>query len=176
VDVRCMAATHRDLDHLVAAGTFREDLFFRLNVLRVRVPPLRERPEDIALLVEHFLVRSRARVPGTPVAGIRADALQALASYSWPGNVREIENLIERLVVTGSGQQIDLAMVQEALGPVRRTDVLADILLDPIPLAELEDRYIAAVLDRVDGNKARAAEILGLDLSTIYRRVKQPKP
>ena len=176
VDVRCMAATHHDLDQLVAAGTFREDLFFRLNVLRIRVPPLRERPQDIALLVEHFLVRSRARVPGTPVTGIRADALDALAAYSWPGNVRELENLIERLVVTGSGQQIDLAMVQEALGPVRATDVLEGLLQDPIPLAELEDRYIAAVLDRVGGNKARAAEILGLDLSTIYRRAKQPKP
>jgi two-component system response regulator HydG len=175
VDVRCMAATHHDLDQLVTEGTFREDLFFRLNDLLVRVPALRERPEDIPFLVEYFLARSRARVPGTPIVGMRADALQALGSYSWPGNVRELENLIERLVVTGSGQQIDLGMVQQALGPVRATDVLRGLLQNPIPLAELEERYIAAVLDRVGGNKGRAAAILGLDLSTIYRRTRRAK-
>ena len=175
VDVRCVAATHHDLDQLVAAGSFREDLFFRLNVLRVRVPSLRERPEDIAPLVEHFLARSRGRVPGTQISGIRADALQALTAHSWPGNVRELENLIERLVVIGSGQQIELATVQEALGPKRVVDLLAGILQAPISLADLEERYIAAVLDHVGGNKSRAAEILGVDLSTIYRRVKQPK-
>ncbi len=181
VDVRCIAATHHDLDQLVADGGFREDLFFRLNVLPVRVPPLRERREDVALLVEHFLARSRGRVATTQVIGVRADALEALAAHDWPGNVRELENLIERLVVTGSGQHIDLAGVREALGAGRAVVGLSGLagldglLADPIPLAKLEERYIAGVLERVGGNKARAAEILGVDLSTIYRWSKQPK-
>jgi two-component system, NtrC family, response regulator HydG len=175
VDVRCIAATHHDLDRLVAAGGFREDLFFRLNVLPVRVPALRERREDIAPLVEHFLARSRGRVAGAQVIGIRPDALDALTAHDWPGNVRELENLIERLVVIGSGQQIDPAAVRESLRPARAIDGIAGLLRDPIPLAELEERYIAGVLEAVGGNKNRAAEILGVDLSTIYRRVKQPK-
>jgi two-component system response regulator HydG len=175
VDVRCIAATHHDLDALVAAGRFREDLFFRLNVLRVRVPPLRERPDDIAQLLEHFLGRSRSRVPGAQVSGLSPDALAFLTSYGWPGNVRELENLIERLVVTGSGQQITLGAVREALGPSRAVDPIGPLLQDPMSLAELEDRYIAGVLERVGGNKGRAAEILGVDLSTIYRKAKQPK-
>jgi two-component system response regulator HydG len=175
VDVRCIAATHHDLDRLVETGSFREDLYFRLNVLRVRVPPLRERPDDIPLLIDHFLARSRDRVPGAEVAGLRADALQALVAHAWPGNVRELENLVERLVVVGSGQQVDLAAVQEALGPAHARDWFAGLLSDPVPLDELEDRYIAAVLDRVGGNKNRAAAILGIDLSTVYRRTRQPK-
>jgi two-component system response regulator HydG len=175
VDVRCIAATHRDLDELVAQERFREDLFFRLNVLRVVVPPLRERPEDIPPLIEHFLERSRSRVPGTPVAGLSGEALKALAASPWPGNVRELENLIERLVVTGSGQQIDLAAAQEALGGARLVDRFAPLLKDPVTLAELEEHYIAAVLESVGGNKGRAAEILGVDLSTVYRRVKQAR-
>ena len=175
VDVRCIAATHHDLDRLVAAGGFREDLFFRLNVLPVRVPALRERREDIAPLVEHFLARNRGRVAGAQVIGIRPDALDALTAHDWPGNVRELENLIERLVVIGSGQQIDLAAVRESLRPARAIDGIAGLLRDPVPLAELEERYIAGVLETVGGNKNRAAEILGVDLSTIYRRVKQPK-
>jgi two-component system response regulator HydG len=176
VDVRCIAATHHDLDGLVAAGRFREDLFFRLNVLRVRVPALRERAEDIAVLAEHFLARSRGRVPGAATVTFGADALKAFGAYPWPGNVRELENLVERLVVTASGPQIDVAAVEEVLGPSRGVDKLAALLADPIPLAELEDLYIAAVLERVGGNKARAAEILGIDLSTIYRRIKPPRP
>jgi two-component system, NtrC family, response regulator HydG len=175
VDVRCIAATHHDLDGLVASGQFREDLFFRLNVLRVSVPSLRERPEDIAALTEHFLARSRGRVPGASVTGLTAEALRAFAGYAWPGNVRELENLVERLVVTATGPQIDVAAVREVLGPVRAVDQLEALLADPIPLVELEDRYIAGVLERVGGNKGRAAEILGVDQSTIYRRIKQPK-
>jgi two-component system response regulator HydG len=175
VDVRCIAATHHDLDALVADGRFREDLFFRLNVLRVRVPALRERSEDIPALVDHFLGKSRGRVPGTQVSSLSPEALRAFVAYAWPGNVRQLENLIERLVVTGTGAQIDLAAVQEVLGPARGVDKLEALLADPIPLAELEDRYIAGVLERAGGNKARAAEILGVDQSTIYRWVKQPK-
>jgi two-component system, NtrC family, response regulator HydG len=175
VDVRCIAATHRDLNVLVAEGRFREDLFFRLNVLRVRIPPLRERPDDIPHLLEHFLQRSRSRIPETQVVGITPAALDRLASYPWPGNVRELENLIERLVVTASTPLLDLDAVEEALGPNRMVDRLAWLVKDPMPLAELEERYIAAVLDQVHGNKTRAAEILGIDQSTIYRKVKHVK-
>ena len=173
VNVRCIAATHKDLSVLVERGLFREDLFFRLDVLRVSVPALRERSEDIPVLVEHFLQRSVERSPRTILAGLQPDALDLLASHGWPGNVRQLENLIERLVVTASTPLAPLADVQHALGGVRESDPILQLLRKPITLQTLETRYIDAVLHKVGGSKAKAAEILGIDLSTLYRREKQ---
>ena len=116
VDVRCIAATQRDLHALVQAGEFREDLFFRLNVLPVRIPALRERREDVPLLVEHFLARARARLGGAPHT-FSARAFRALEAYPWPGNVRELDNVIERLIVTSAGAEIDIDAVRGALMP-----------------------------------------------------------
>jgi two-component system, NtrC family, response regulator HydG len=173
VDVRCVAATHKDLSVLVERGMFREDLFFRLDVLRVPVPALRERIEDIPMLVEHFLQVSLERCPRSALAGLEPDALDYLARHAWPGNVRQLGNLIERLVVTASRPLARLADVKTALGPTRDPDPIAALLQKPPTLQELEERYTQAVLQKVFGSKSEAAKILGIDLSTLYRREKQ---
>jgi two-component system response regulator HydG len=173
VDTRCIAATHKDLTVLVDKGLFREDLYFRLDVLRVPVPALRDRGEDIPVLVEHFLRRSLERSPRSALAGLEPEALDHLAEHGWPGNVRQLENLIERLVVTAAAPLARLADVKAALGPVREADPIAPLMRTLPTLQQLEDQYIEAVLRKVGGSKARAAEILGIDLSTLYRRDKQ---
>ncbi|MEA2698692.1 MAG: two-component system, NtrC family, response regulator HydG, partial [Myxococcales bacterium] len=173
VDVRCMAATHKDLSELVQKGLFREDLFFRLDVLRVPVPALRERIEDFPALVEHFLRKSLERSPRSVLAGFEPEALDFLAAHAWPGNVRQLENLIERLVVTASMPLARLGDVRQALGPIREADPIAALVRSPLALQDLEDRYIAGILQKVGGSKLKAAEILGVDASTLYRREKQ---
>jgi two-component system response regulator HydG len=173
VDTRCIAATHKDLMVLVEKGLFREDLFFRLDVLRVPVPALRERADDIPLLVEHFLRSSLERSPRSVLAGLEAEALDHLADYGWPGNVRQLENLIERLVVTAAAPLARLADVKVALGPLREQDPIAPLLRSLPTLQQLQDQYTEAVLRKVGGSKAKAADILGIDLSTLYRRDKQ---
>jgi len=170
VDVRCVAATHRDLAGLVEKELFREDLFFRLDVLRVPIPALRERSEDIPMLVEHFLRKSLSGASRSVLAGFEPEAMDFLATCDWPGNVRQLENLIERLVVTASTPLARLAEVRQAMGPVRDVDPIAPLLQKPVRLDELEARYIAAILQRVGGSKLKAAEILGVDPSTLYRR------
>jgi two-component system, NtrC family, response regulator HydG len=173
VNVRCIAATHKDLAVLVEKGQFREDLFFRLDVLRVRVPPLRERGEDTPRLVDHFLRQSLERSSRSVLAGFEPDALDFLASCDWPGNVRQLENLIERLVVTASQPHARLEDVKRALGPASTSDPIVRLLQNPMTLQDLEDRYLAGILKLVGGNKLKAAEILGVDPSTIYRREKR---
>jgi two-component system response regulator HydG len=172
VDVRCIAATHKDLGQLVDKGLFREDLFFRLDVLRVPVPALHERADDIPLLVEHFLRRSLDRAPRSVLQGFEPDALDYLMTYRWPGNVRQLENVVERLVVTAQSAFARLGDVQKALGPGRDQDPLGQLVQRPITLGELTDRYIAAILQKVGGSKQKAAEVLGVDPSTLYRREK----
>jgi two-component system response regulator HydG len=172
VDVRCIAATHKDLGQLVEKGLFREDLFFRLDVLRVPVPALHERAEDIPLLVEHFMQKSLDRAPRSVLQGFEPAALDYLMEFRWPGNVRQLENLVERLVVTAQAPLARLADVQQALGPGRDQDPLALLVQRPYTLGELTDRYISAILQKVGGSKQRAAEILGVDPSTLYRREK----
>ena len=172
VDVRCVAATHKDLGELVQKSLFREDLFFRLDVLRVPVPALREHTDDIPMLVDHFLRKSLRGASRSVLAGFEPEALDFLTTCDWPGNVRQLENLIERLVVTTSAPLARLADVQQALGPVRNVDPIAPLLQKPLTLEELETRYIGAILQRVGGSKLKAAEILGVDPSTLYRREK----
>ena len=175
VDVRIIAATHQDLEARVASGGFRADLYYRLNVVPVAVPPLRERAEDVPLLVAHFFAHSRARNPHSPATRLTTGVIDALAREPWPGNVRELENLIERLVVVATGPVIDLPALAEVApralatappGPIDGRDRLRT-------LRELEDEYIAWVLARCDGNKTRAAEILGVDVSTLHRRARR---
>jgi transcriptional regulator with GAF, ATPase, and Fis domain len=166
VDVRVIAATNRDLEALVREGRFREDLFFRLNVLPVVVPPLRERSEDIPALVAHFLQRYAAQ-QHKPLRGVEERTLRALQGYRWPGNVRELENVIERAVVLTGGESLvvrDLAAAQGGKTPFR-------------PLGEqLRDakvRSIRRALSRTGGNQARAAQLLGLQPSSLSRMMKQ---
>jgi two-component system, NtrC family, response regulator HydG len=171
VDVRVIASTHRDLEEAIHQGSFRGDLYYRLNVVPIVVPPLRDRPEDIPLLAEQFVARARERNPGCRAARMSPDLVAALASCPWPGNVREIENVIERLVIVSSKETIDPADLER-----HAPDVLLDASpLDRarqrlLPLRQLEAEYIAWVIQRCGGNKTRAAEILGIDVSTIHRR------
>jgi two-component system, NtrC family, response regulator HydG len=169
-NVRIVAATHRDLGQLVRDGKFREDLYFRIRVVPIRVPPLRERREDIPLLVEHFLARSRQRFPSAVVRGFSAAALRALIDYSWPGNVRELENTVERWVVSGATPEVQLDDVKRGLQEDETRHPLAAAEAGLWSLQALEQKYIQWVLDHVAGNKTRAAEILGIDPSTIYRK------
>ena len=174
VDVRCIAATHRELPALVEQGLFRQDLFFRLDVLRVFVPALRDRPDDIPMLVEHFLNRSRERARHSSLVGFEPEALDFLADCDWPGNVRQLENLVERLVVTASAPLARLEDVRHALGPTPGgTDPIPRLLQKPLTLEELTERYIDRVLKSVGGSKTKAAQILGVDASTLYRREKR---
>jgi two-component system response regulator HydG len=172
VDVRCIAATHKDLSVLVEKEVFREDLFFRLDVLRVPVPALHERVEDIPGLVDHFLQKSLQRSSRSVLVGFEPDAMDFLTTHGWPGNVRQLENLIERLVVTATAPRVRLAELKQALGPGRDPDPIAALLQKPLTLQALQDRYIAGVLQKVGGSKQKAADLLGVDPSTLYRREK----
>ena len=172
VDVRCVASSQRDLRALVKEGRFREDLYFRLNVLPMRVVPLRERREDVPLLVDYFLGIRTERTLGPPRTLTR-EALALLDAYSWPGNVRELENLVERLVVTSPAPEISADAVRSALAPVSPIDPIEVLVSERLSLAELEDRYTEAVLRHERGSKAKAAAILGIDTTTLYRRDKR---
>src|SRR5580658_2818382 len=169
VDVRVIAATHRDLPALVREGRFREDLYFRLNVLPLVVPPLRERREDIPALVTRFLEEARQRASLSPVRSISDEALRTLASAPWPGNVRELASAIERAVVFSSGETLDLQHVP----PIPTSDASVPWWVppshEPWTLKRLNDAYMQWVLGQTAGDKQRCAEILGIDLSTLYR-------
>ena len=173
-DVRILAATHQDLDAHVAGGGFRADLYYRLNVVPVMVPPLRERPEDVPALVERFLDRARKRNPGARVRRFAPEALVALSRGSWPGNVRELENVVERLVIVGQNPEVDLDELEaNAPGLAAAASPVADARHKLYTLRQLESEYIAWMVTRCGGNKTRAAEILGIDVSTIHRREKE---
>jgi DNA-binding NtrC family response regulator len=171
-DARVIAATNRDLEREVTEGRFREDLFYRLNVIEIHLPPLRERREDIPLLVRHFVKRT-AREQGQDEKAFDPAAMTALINYNWPGNVRELQNAVER-AFTLSGERVDLdslpPRIRDAAGQtptVRDPDGLRPTL------AEVERRYILDTLASVNEDKARAANILGIDLSTLYRKLKR---
>jgi two-component system response regulator HydG len=171
VDVRILAATNQDLERRVSEGRFRADLYFRLNVVSVAVPPLRARPEDVPPLVEHFLARARHRNRAARARRFSAAAVERLVAHRWPGNVRELENLVERLVILAAGDEIGLEELERfAPGLVAGPHPLEDAKARLVPLRELEAAYIAWVVARCGGNKTRAAEVLGIDPSTIHRR------
>jgi DNA-binding NtrC family response regulator len=166
VDVRVIAATHRDLERAAVEGTFRQDLFYRLHVFAIRVPPLRERREDVPLLAAHFLAGFASR--GRGAAALTPAALAALAAHDWPGNVRELENTLERLAVEARGGTIDVADLPPTFR--ERSASLEEPLFADLPsLEEMEKRYLRHVLTAVKGNRSRAAEALGIDRRTLYR-------
>ncbi len=168
-DFRLVAATHRDLPELVREGRFREDLFYRLHVIALRLPSLAERREDVPLLAEHFVRRHCAR-NGRPPMGISREAMERLRAYDWPGNVRELENAIERAVVLARGPTIDVGDLPET---VARAEPHRRQLVFPLgtPLAEIERQVILATLRHTDGDKHRAARLLGISARTIYRKL-----
>jgi two-component system response regulator HydG len=168
VDVRVIAATHRDLDVLVHEGRFREDLHYRLNVIPLLVPPLRNRRADIMPLAVRFLQEAQDRTPESPVTSISDEAMSVLTQAAWPGNVRELENTIERLVVLGREAVVtagDLVFLQ--FQPPDPTEPFA--VDAPETLRQMNRRYLQWVLARTQGDKPRAAEILNVNLSTLYR-------
>jgi DNA-binding NtrC family response regulator len=168
VDVRILAATHRDLKTMVAEGKFREDLFYRLNVLPVRVPPLRERPGDIPLLVESFISRFSAQ-NNSKVSGVTPAAMTALMAHPWPGNVRELENIIERAVVLATNELID---EKDIMGSalVQAKQNIDQLFSDTPTLEQIEERYIKLVLGQTHNQKDKAAKILGINRRTLYRK------
>jgi DNA-binding NtrC family response regulator len=166
VDVRVISATNVDIRREVTEGRFREDLLYRLNTVEIQLPPLRERREDIPPLALHFLQRTAKRY-GKRLVGFDREALQALHEYSWPGNIRELEHVVERAVLMGQGQQIRI----EDLGLRGRSDSSAR--LEEMTLDEAERYLIEKALGRYQGNVSRAAEALGLSRSALYRRLQQ---
>jgi DNA-binding NtrC family response regulator len=165
LDLRLVTATNRDLPALVPEGRFREDLYYRLAVIPIRLPALRERAEDIPLLAEHFL-RDAAERLGKRLTGYAADALEWMREYRWPGNVRELENVVERAAVLAAGPIVTLA------------DVRTEFSVEPAAalrptLDEMERQYIRRVLDEVQGDKQAAAKILGLSVRTLQRKEKE---
>jgi DNA-binding NtrC family response regulator len=171
VDVRFIAATHRDLQKDVQTGHFRQDLFYRLNVIALRLPPLAERTDDIPLLVNHFLVQKRGGMK-KEIDAIEPEAMDLLCRYSWPGNVRELENIIERAVALASGPVILAADLPDYI----RNQSIETYRHHPsdIPtLEEQERRYIQWVLNRSEGNKTRAAKIMGIDRVSLWRKLKR---
>ena len=179
VDVRIVAATNRDLEAAVEDGSFRKDLYFRLQVAEVTAAPLRERVEDIRLLAESFLRRFVQRT-GRRIAGFSEDSMGRLMGYSWPGNVRELQNTIERTVILCRGEVIRAEDLQlSGLGVKSSDSVAAEAKRDVAgvfverPLADVEREHILAMLERTGGNKSRAAQILGIERSTLDRKLKR---
>jgi two-component system response regulator HydG len=173
-DVRIVCATNRDLEAEIETGRFRSDLFYRINVIRIDLPPLRARGDDVLLLAQK-LVAQIAATTGKSVTGIATPAAEKLLAYAWPGNVRELRNCIERAVALTRFEEITVADLPEAIQDYRRSRLVLD-LDDPgqlPPLEEVERRYILRVLEAVQGHRTRAAEVLGLDRKTLYRKLER---
>jgi DNA-binding NtrC family response regulator len=172
VDVRLIAATNADLEEDVKAGRFRADLFYRLNVIPVVIPPLRERTEDIPLLVNYFLDKCTQKA-GQPRKKISAEAMHLLVNYSWPGNVRELENTIERAVLLNRTGTIGVPDFPEKLFQAAPANFVKET--DPVTptLEHIEKAYIHFVMSQTEGKKAEAARVLGIDASTLYRKLER---
>ncbi|MDB4950536.1 MAG: NtrC family two-component response regulator [Gemmatimonadetes bacterium] len=170
VDVRIIAATNRDLDEEMRRGGFRSDLFYRLNVITLHLPPLRDRADDVPMLAEFFLDKFAASRGRSPLA-LSAEALGALQAYDWPGNVRELENALERAAVLTASGEIPASALPARITQ-RAPQPLVSASLPPNPTLEIIERaYIHWVLHAESGNKTRAAEVLGIDPSTLYRKL-----
>ena len=163
VDIRVVSATNRDLKQSIEQGSFREDLFFRLAVVTMDLPPLRERGDDVLEIAEHFLEQ------GTSPIKLTKAARECLTGYHWPGNVRELRNALEQAVILGDGKKIS----PSDLPPHIRKKGQGKMVFRLKPLAEIEKHYIFRVLDETDGNKAKAASILGISRETLYQKLKQ---
>ncbi|HEX8177089.1 MAG TPA: sigma-54 dependent transcriptional regulator [Pyrinomonadaceae bacterium] len=171
VDARLIALTNVDLDDAVKRRAFREDLFYRLNVVRIQVPPLRERREDAGKLAEGFLKTYSAK-HGRPAREFTPQALALLEAYDWPGNVRELANTIERAVIVADGQRIEEAHLPQ---PLRASAARGRKGTQPRTLAELEADYIAETLEAARGNKSEAARVLGISRKNLYEKLRKAK-
>ncbi len=173
-DVRVIATTNRDLRSRIEEGLFREDLYFRINVIHIQMPPLRARGGDVLLLAQHFVDLHAARAR-RPVTGIAPAAAEKLMAYTWPGNVRELQNCVERAVALARGEKITVDDLPETVRAFNRSHVLvaSDDPSELVSLAEVERRYILRVVEAVGGNKTLAAQILGVTRKTLYRKLQE---
>jgi DNA-binding NtrC family response regulator len=179
VDVRIIAATHRDLKAEVQAGRFREDLFYRLHVFPIRMPALRERREDIPALAAHFLAQ-HVRTSKREIAGIGNAAIRALVAYNWPGNVRELQNAIERAVAIAAGKELDIRDLPAELRGAQVGALPAEVLVR-MPYREametardrISREYLAVLMREFDGNVTRAAERAGIERESLHRLLKR---
>ena len=172
VDVRLIAASNRPMAELVEKGLFREDLFYRLSVMEIPIPPLRERREDIPLLAYYFLNKHSVRL-GKRITGLKTAVLGALMRYDWPGNVRELENVVQRMMILTESDPIGPDVLPPRLAEQNGVHVRALDYLSPRSLDELEAYFIGKTLRETKGDRALAAEILGIDKSTLWRKVKR---
>jgi two-component system response regulator HydG len=170
VDVRIIAATNRDLEEEIRRGNFRSDLFYRLNVININLPPLRERRDDLLLLIE-ALLQNLAQENGSDIKALASEALDAVMVYEWPGNVRELENALEHAVVLTRGALIEGTSLPERITRRRKEPLVAERSYRNPTLEVIERSYIMYVLQSEGGNKTRAAEVLGIDPSTLYRKL-----
>jgi two-component system response regulator HydG len=172
IDVRVVAATHRDLPALVKAGRFRQDLLFRLDVVSTEIPPLRQRRGDIPALAAYFLEHARERHPRSAVMRVGKEALDSFGSYSWPGNVRELEHVIERAVLLGTSADVAVGDLPPALSA--RSEPVAEFVGPVVPLVEIERRYAAWALEQMEGRKMATAEKLDVDRKTLAKLLGEP--
>jgi DNA-binding NtrC family response regulator len=172
VDVRIIAATNRDIEEAVRNGSFRSDLFYRLNVVPIHIPPLRERKEDLALLVEHF-IQDFSRVYGVEPKHVTPEAMERLVEHPWPGNIRELQNVIERAFALSQELQITPKDLPPALLRAQQGSAVPEGSDGLLALAEVEKRAIVAALHRSGGNKNEAARLLGIDRQRLYRKIEK---
>ena len=170
INTRIVAATNRDLEEEIKRGNFRRDLFYRLNVIAIHLPPLRQRVDDIPMLADAFLQRACEKHGAAPKRFSEA-ALEALVGYSWPGNVRELENAVERVVILSSSELVDRASLPESITQRRAESLVTEHAAANPTLETIERAYIMWVLQSEGGNKTRAAEVLGIDPSTLHRKL-----
>jgi DNA-binding NtrC family response regulator len=166
VDVRLIAATNKDLPAMIKKGAFREDLYYRLNVINIAIPPLRERKEDIPELARHFLAKYAKKLSKT-IRDVSPDALELLAGYHWPGNVRELENIIERAVILCETETLDADCLS-----IPSPAIVEELGTNP-SLEEMEKNYILRVLKEANGNQSKASQLLGIDRKTLYLKLKK---
>ena len=171
VDVRVIAATNRDLEEEIRRGSFRSDLYYRLNVIALHLPPLRERREDIALFTRHFLALTADKEGEIEPPALSEEAMQALMIYDWPGNVRELENALERAAVVAGGSEITPEHLPQRVLEAPTPQLVSDRPLPNPAMEVIERAYIEWVLQAEGGNKSKAAEVLGIDPSTLYRKL-----
>lgn len=170
IDARLLSATNVDLEQLVKEGRFRPDLYYRLNVIPLVLPPLRERRDDIPLLVDHFRHQIAERTK-SPVKQINQDAMQLLMAYFWPGNVRELDHMLERAILFAKGKRVSVSDFPEKLKQNAPLPVSRDERASTPTLETIEKAYISWILQQTGGQKAKAAGILGIDSSTLYRKI-----
>jgi two-component system response regulator HydG len=170
VTARVIAATNRDLEDEIKRGSFRSDLYYRLNVISIVLPPLRNRGGDVALLSDAFLKRA-GDARGEPPRVLAPEAMEAMERYSWPGNVRELENALERAAILAKGDTIPLSALPERVVEPKLDPLVSDAVQANPTLDTIERAYILWVLENEGGNKPRTAEVLGIDPSTLYRKL-----